>query len=189
MKVTGNKLVPRCLMLDLEPRVINNILGSTTEVEYNKSGVFIPDEGGGAGNNWAFGFSKAEQHQEKIMAIIDRELENSDNPQAFVLCHSIAGGTGSGLGSFLIEQLKEQYGKKKLITFSLFPNTKDVSDVVVQPYNAILSLKRLIRNVDATVVLDNCAINKIASNLLNIQNPTFTHTNQIVLIKFFRYHL
>lgn len=170
-------------MFDLEPRVINSIQGPLNEIEYNKSNIFVPDEGGGAGNNWAFGFSKAEQYEEKIMSTIDRELENSDNPQAFMLCHSISGGTGSGLGSFLIERLREQYHKKKLITFSLFPNTKDVSDVVVQPYNAILSLKRLIKNVDATIVLDNCAINKMASNMLNIQNPTFTHTNQIVLIK------
>lgn len=36
------------------------------------------------------------------------------------------------------------------------------SDVVVQPYNSILTLKRLTLNADAVVVLDNTALNRIA---------------------------
>ena len=28
--------------------------------------------------------------------------------QGFVLCHSIAGGTGSGLGSYLLERLNDR---------------------------------------------------------------------------------
>lgn len=35
--------------------------------------------------------------------MIDREAEGSDSLEGFVLCHSIAGGTGSGMGSFILE--------------------------------------------------------------------------------------
>ena len=37
--------------------------------------------------------------EEDIMDMIDREADGSDSLEGFVLCHSIAGGTGSGFFS------------------------------------------------------------------------------------------
>jgi hypothetical protein len=71
--------------------------------------------------------------------------------QGFVLTHSIAGGTGSGLGSFLLERLGDRFPKKLVQTYSVFPNQLDTSDTVVQPYNSILTLKRLALNADCVV--------------------------------------
>jgi tubulin gamma len=43
----------------------------------------------------------------------------------------------------------------------VFPNWDHTqSDVVVQPYNSILTLKRLTLNADCVVVLDNTALNR-----------------------------
>lgn len=70
------------------------------------------------------------------------------------MVHSIAGGTGSGLGSLLLELLRDRYPKKVLTTFSVFPNSEEMSDVVVQPYNSILSLKRMNEHADCTVHFD-----------------------------------
>lgn len=47
-------------------------------------------------------------------------------------------------------------------TYSVFPNWDNSNDVVVQPYNSLLTLKRLTLNADAVVVLDNTALNRIA---------------------------
>ena len=52
------------------------------------------------------------------------------------------------------------------------------SDVVVQPYNSILTLKRLTLNADCVVVLDNTALNRIAVDRLRIQNPTVGQLNR-----------
>ena len=60
------------------------------------------------------------------------------------------------------------------------PPKDEISDVVVQPYNSILTLKRLTENADCVVVLDNTALNRIASERLNIENPSFTQINQLV---------
>jgi len=38
-----------------------------------------------------------------------------------VLCHSIAGGTGSGMGSYMLEKINERYPKKLIQTYSVFP--------------------------------------------------------------------
>lgn len=54
--------------------------------------------------------------------MIDREADGSDSLEGFVVLHSIAGGTGSGLGSFLLERLNEKYPKKIISTYSVFPN-------------------------------------------------------------------
>lgn len=47
----------------------------------------------------------------------DREAGYSDSLEGFVLCHSIAGGTGSGLGSYLLEALKDRFPKKLVQTY------------------------------------------------------------------------
>jgi tubulin gamma len=137
--------------LDLEPRVIEGILSSDYANLYNPENIFLPREGGGAGNNWAHGYKKGESMSEEILDMIDREADGSDSLEGFMLLHSIAGGTGSGLGSFLLEKLNDRYPKKLVQTYSVFPNNEEVSDVVVQPYNSILTLKRLTLNADCVV--------------------------------------
>jgi tubulin gamma len=44
--------------------------------------------------------------------MIDREAEGSDSLEGFMLTHSIAGGTGSGLGSFVLEKVSDRFPKK-----------------------------------------------------------------------------
>lgn len=139
-------------------------------------------EGGGAGNNWASGYYQASQVHDTLMDMIEREAEGSDSLEGFVLCHSIAGGTGSGMGSYLLEQLNDHFPKKLIQTYSVFPNQSDshTSDVVVQPYNSILTLKRLTINADAVVVLDNTALNAIAAERLRLASPTVAQLNSLV---------
>lgn len=48
------------------------------------------------------GYSQGEKVYEEVMEMMDREAENSDSLEGFMLLHSIAGGTGSGLGSYVI---------------------------------------------------------------------------------------
>jgi tubulin gamma len=63
---------------------------------------------------------------------------------------------------------------------SVFPNQSESSDVVVQPYNSLLTLKRLTQNADAVVVLDNTALDRIAVERLHVENPTFSQINSLV---------
>eukprot|EP00904_Undaria_pinnatifida_P008507 jgi/Undpi1/4787/HiC_scaffold_19.g08140.m1 len=173
--------IPRALLLDLEPRVINMIQSEVYRDLFNPENVFVSKDGGGAGNNWASGYRQAEEHNDYLMDMIDREADGSDSLEGFVLSHSIAGGTGSGMGSYLLERLNDHFPKKLIQTYSVFPNaTQSQSDVVVQPYNSILTLKRLTLNADAVVVLDNTALNRIAVDRLRIPTPTVGQLNSIV---------
>ncbi|KAF2005760.1 tubulin-domain-containing protein [Amniculicola lignicola CBS 123094] len=173
------RYIPRAILLDLEPRVLNAIQNSPYKNIYNPENFYIHKDGTGAGNNWGAGYSMGEQVQEEIMDMIDREADGSDSLEGFMLLHSIAGGTGSGLGSFMLERLNDRFPKKLIQTYSVFPNTQD-SDIVVQPYNSLLSMRRLTQNADSVVVLDNGALSRIAADRLHVQNPSFQQTNQLV---------
>lgn len=172
--------IPRAVLLDLEPRVIHTIMNSPYAKLYNPENIYLSKAGGGAGNNWAVGYSQGERLHEEIFDIIDREADGSDSLEGFVLCHSIAGGTGSGMGSYILEKLNDRFPKKLIETYSVFPNQDEISDVVVQPYNSLLTLKRLTQNADCVVVLDNTALNRIAVDRLHIANPSFAQINMLV---------
>ncbi|KAG8916082.1 gamma-tubulin [Tulasnella sp. 417] len=173
--------IPRAILVDLEPRVVNSILSSSHAALYNPENIFVSKDGGGAGNNWAMGYSAGEKHYEEIMEMVDREAEGSDSLEGFMLMHSIAGGTGSGLGSFLLERLNDKFPKKLIQTYSVFPN--NTADVVVQPYNSLLAMKRLANHADSVVVVDNSALTRIVADRLHgVEDAaaSFTQANQLV---------
>ena len=176
-----DQLIPRALLMDLEPRVIGQIQEGAYKGLFNPENMFCSKEGGGAGNNWASGHAQGMRNEEALIDMVDREADGSDSLEGFVLCHSISGGTGSGMGSYMLERLNDRYPKKLIQTYSVFPNQSETaSDVVVQPYNSVLTLKRLILNVDATVVLDNTALHKICADRLRIENPSISELNSLV---------
>jgi tubulin gamma len=174
--------VPRAVLLDLEPRVVDNIRRGSMRRLFNPENIFVHSEGGGAGNIWSHGYELAEAVDEEVFEIINREAENSDSLEGFMLTHSIAGGTGSGMGSYLLERISDHFPRKLIQTYSVFPHqTKTAeSDVVVQPYNSLLTMKRLIRHADCTVVLDNTALNRIVTDTLQISQPTVEQMNSLV---------
>lgn len=175
--------VPRAVLVDLEPRVINGMMQSPNFSNlFNTDNIFLSDHGGGAGNNWASGYVQGQEVQEKIMDIIIREAENTDNLDGILFTHSVSGGTGSGTGSLLLEKLREAFPKKIIQTYSVFANSDatQTTDVVVHPYNWVLSMQRLIENPDHVVVLDNAALHRLAAGKFKTDTPTFDHINSLV---------
>jgi tubulin gamma len=94
-----------------------------------------------------------------------------------MLTHSIAGGTGSGLGSYLLERLSDHFPKKLLHTYSVFPGD---GDVVVQPYNNLLATKRLVEHADSVIMVDNLALHKLVEDNMELSEASFRQTNQLV---------
>eukprot|EP00013_Stygamoeba_regulata_P003826 CAMPEP_0177631622 /NCGR_PEP_ID=MMETSP0447-20121125/1848_1 /TAXON_ID=0 /ORGANISM="Stygamoeba regulata, Strain BSH-02190019" /LENGTH=487 /DNA_ID=CAMNT_0019133119 /DNA_START=55 /DNA_END=1518 /DNA_ORIENTATION=+ len=172
--------IPRALLLDLEPRVIEGIKASEYGRLYNPENIYISPAGTGAGNVWVSGYNQAEKVVDKIINMIDREADDCDSLEGFVLCHSIAGGTGSGMGSYILEALNDHYPKKVITTYSVFPQSSSDGNVVVGPYNSMLAMKRLTLNADCVVALDNTALNRIAQERLLVESPSFRDINSLV---------
>ena len=64
-------------------------------------------------------------------------------------------------------------------TFSVVPSPK-VSDTVVEPYNATLSLHQLVENADLVYVLDNEALYDICFRTLKLAQLTYGDLNHII---------
>ena len=112
--------------------------------------------------------------------MIEREADGSDSLEGFMLIHSINGGTGSGFGSYLLEKLNENFPKKLIQAYSVFPNMSGDSGVVVTPYNSILTMKRLILNCDSVIVLDNGALYNIATERMKLESPSLSQVNSLI---------
>lgn len=101
---------------------------------------------------------------------------------SFQIIHSIGGGTGSGFGSLMIGKLNEEYSDKLNINYSIFPGSTNGgnSDVVVEPYNSIMTLNSLIESSHACFTLENRALLNICQNNLKINNPSFEDINYLI---------
>merc|ERR1712152_71834 len=161
----GGKFVPRAVLVDLEP-------GTMDSVRSGPFGqIFRPDNfvfgQSGAGNNWAKGhYTEGAELVDSVIDVVRRESEACDCLQGFQLAHSPGGGTGSGMGTLLISKIREEYPDRIMNTFSVIPSPK-VSDTVVEPYNATLSVHQLVENTDETFCIDNEALYDICFRTLS----------------------
>ena len=95
------------------------------------------------------------------------------------MTHSLGGGTGSGMGTLLISKIREEYPDRIMNTYSVVPSPK-VSDTVVEPYNATLSVHQLVENTDETYCIDNEALYDICFRTLKLTTPTYGDLNHLV---------
>jgi len=177
-EVKNEKYVPRAILVDLDPGVLN-------EIKSGKLGsLFRPDNiihaTNGAGNNWAKGqYTEGSEMVDPVLDVVRKEAETCDCLQGFQFTHSLGGGTGSGMGTLLIRKIKELYPEKIMNTFSVVPSAK-VSNAVVEPYNATLSFHQLIENSDSVVCIDNEALHDICSKNLGLTHPTYNDLNSLI---------
>ncbi|KAF4379284.1 hypothetical protein F8388_013502 [Cannabis sativa] len=169
-EASGGRYVPRAVLMDLEPGTMDSIRSGP----YGE--IFRPDNfvfgQSGAGNNWAKGhYTEGAELIDSVLDVVRKEAENCDCLQGFQVCHSLGGGTGSGMGTLLISKIREEYPDRMMLTFSVFPSPK-VSDTVVEPYNATLSVHQLVENADECMVLDNEALYDICFRTLKLATPT-----------------
>nr|XP_046274197.1 tubulin beta chain-like [Scatophagus argus] len=115
----------------------------------------------GAGNNWAKGhYTERTELVDSVLDVVRKEAKSCECLQGFQLTRSLGGGTGSGMGTLLISKIREEYPDRIMNTFSVVPSPK-VSDTVVEPHNATLSVHQLVENTDETYCMDNEALYSI----------------------------
>ncbi|CAA6669939.1 unnamed protein product [Spirodela intermedia] len=143
-EASGGRYVPRAVLMDLEP-------GTMDSVRSGPFGqVFRPDNFGH--------YTEGAELIDSVLDVVRKEAENCDCLQ------------GSGMGTLLISKIREEYPDRMMLTFSVFPSPK-VSDTVVEPYNATLSVHQLVENADECMVLDNEALYDICFRTLKLATP------------------
>ncbi|XP_006899505.1 PREDICTED: tubulin delta chain isoform X1 [Elephantulus edwardii] len=173
-------LVARALLVDMEPKVINQTLSKATQPgrwKYGQHACFCQKQG--SGNNWAYGYSvHGPRHEESIMNLVQKEVEKCDSLSGFFIIMSMAGGTGSGLGAFITQNLQDQYPNSLKMNQIIWPF--GTGEVIVQNYNSVLTLSHLYRSSDALLFQENDTIHKICAKLMNIRQISFSDINQVL---------
>jgi len=174
----GDRYVPRAVLTDLEPGTMDAIRAGP----YGQ--LFRPDNfvfgQSGAGNNWAKGhYTEGAELVDSVLDVIRKESEACDVLQGFQITHSMGGGTGSGMGTLLVSKIREEFPDRIMSTYSVVPSPK-VSDTVVEPYNATLSIHQLVENADQCYALDNEALYEICFRTLKLANPSYGDLNALI---------
>jgi len=174
----AGKHVPRCLMVDLEPTVVDEVRTGSYRHLFHPEQLISGKED--AANNYARGHYTV--GKEVIDLVMDRTRKLADQCtglQGFMIFHSFGGGTGSGLGSLLLERLSVDYGKKAKIEFAVYPSPQ-VHTAVVEPYNSVLCTHAMNEHSDVAFMVDNEALYDICTRNLKIERPTYTNLNRLI---------
>lgn len=174
----NGRFVPRAVLVDLEPGTMDSIRAGPFGELFRPDNFIFGQSG--AGNNWAKGFYTDGAYLiQEVMDVIRRDVESCECLQGFQIVHSLGGGTGSGMGTLLINKIRSEYPDRIIESFSVFPSPK-VSDTVVEPYNATLSVHQLVENTEFVNTLDNEALYDICFRTLKLTTPTYGDLNHLV---------
>jgi len=172
------KQIPRAIMFDLEPSVIDEIRTGAYRQLFHPEQLITGKED--AANNYARGhYTVGKEMVDICLERIRKLADNCSGLQGFFIFHSVGGGTGSGFGSLLLERLSVDYGKKSKLDFCVYPSPQ-VSTAVVEPYNSVLSTHSLLEHTDVAFLLDNEAIYDICKKSLDIERPSYINLNRLL---------
>ena len=111
----------RAVLIDMEEGVVNEVLsGPLRDVFDTHQSVTSVS---GSGNNWAVGyFTYGQSHKEQISDTVRLAVEQCDCLQSFIFLHSMGGGTGSGLGTYVLELLHDEYPSVYRFVTAVYPS-------------------------------------------------------------------
>lgn len=149
----------RALLIDMECGPLTETMRSPLGSLFDST-QFVMDVSG-SGNNFAHGhYMYGPQYRDKFEEGVRRNAEQCDSLQTFLVTHSLGGGTGSGVGSYIVGLLDELYPEVYRFSACVFPS--EDNDVVTSPYNSTLATNQLLEHADCVLPIDNAALQSFA---------------------------
>ena len=106
------KFVPRALMVDLEPTVVDCIKTGRHKDLFDKDNILCWKES--AADNYSRGhYTIGKEIINPVLESLRVLSENCSSLQGFLITHSFGGGTGSGFSSLILEKIAIEYGNGK----------------------------------------------------------------------------
>jgi len=155
-------LKARAVLIDMEDGVVNEILQGPLRDVF-ESRQLITDVYG-SGNNWAVGhYEYGDRYRDEISNTIRRTAEMCDCLQCFFCIHSMGGGTGSGLGTYVLRLLEDEFPDVYRFNIPVYPSVDD--DVITSPYNCVLATRQLTDGADCVMPIENQALTDIVKKI------------------------
>ncbi|CAE8739750.1 unnamed protein product [Polarella glacialis] len=155
-EATGGRYVPRAILMDLEPGTMDSVRAGPFGQLFRPDNFVFGQTG--AGNNWAKGhYTEGAELIDSVLDVVRKEAEGCDCLQGFQMCHSLGGGTGSGMGTLLISKALYDicFRTLKLTT----PTYGDLNHLVSAAMSGVTCCLRFPGQL-------NCDLRKIAVNLV-----------------------
>ena len=116
----AGRRVPRAVLVDLEPTVVDEVRTGHYKGLYHPEQLISGKED--AANNYARGhYTVGKELIDTVLDRIRKLTDQCNGLQGFLVFHSFGGGTGSGFTSLLMERLSLDYGKKSKLQFAVYP--------------------------------------------------------------------
>ncbi|KAK4884615.1 hypothetical protein RN001_000886 [Aquatica leii] len=174
----AGKQVPRAIMMDLEPTVVDEVRTGTYRQLFHPEQLITGKED--AANNYARGhYTVGKDIADVVLDRIRKLTDQCSGLQGFFVFHTFGGGTGSGFTSLLMERLSTEYQKKTKLEVAIYP-APQISTAVVEPYNTILTTHDTLEHSDCSFIFDNEAIYDICRTKLDVERPSYTNLNRLL---------
>ena len=176
----GGRFSPRAIFADLDPMSMDEAKG-TPFVASCPAESLIEGKNSTSSNFGRGHYTDGAEMTDQTLDVVRKQVEECESLQGFQLCHAVAGGTGSGFGTLMLQKLREEYPDAMLCTYSVLPSPL-VSDSVVEPYNATLALHHIIDEVDMTFCFDNEALVNMCVHRMQVPSPTYADMNHFLSV-------
>ncbi|KAL0266953.1 UNVERIFIED_CONTAM: hypothetical protein PYX00_009355 [Menopon gallinae] len=173
------KFIPRAVAFDLDPASVEDVFWSKYGRLFKRRNLVCGSRKG-TENNWARGFyTEGRKLAGFVLDSIRREAEKCDCLDGFQIVHSLGGGTGSGLGSYVMGVLRQEYPTRCLSAYSIFPSPDIIVDRI-QTYNAVMGLQHVTEYSVQTYCMDNFALEHICEKFLEVPKAGFNAMNYLI---------
>ena len=174
-----NKLYSNALLIDMEAKVIEKCTKNAISNGWNYSKDNIIHKQSGSGNNWANGFfHHGPTVENQFVETLSSFSEKFDYLDSVILINSLAGGTGSGLGSYIAILLKDYFPEINLFNIAVWPHNS--GEVIVNSYNTLLSISENYKVSELMTIIHNQDIFDICRDIYNIKKIGFENLNSVI---------
>ncbi|CAL6006203.1 Alpha-tubulin [Hexamita inflata] len=158
----SHKFTPRALFVDTD--AINNTFSFVHQPHIN-----------GSQPAHTFEVGHESKIMEQVVESVRKQVEDCQSLQGFMIYRSISGGTGSGLGSAILEYLSDQFEDKSKIEIAV-RDLLDDGDQAID--NTVLAAHSMLQHSDCSFMINNAYLRDICASI-NAQ-PSFYNINTIL---------